>query len=141
MAIHQNAAKSAQNQATLFSGVAEAIQIMARILPNAPPEMDAIVHNLNQQAASSSREAQTRMAGIQNAQLVTRYYETPIVRPTYPPASDEQPTRVNYRELLMLTGYFDPNDKSTDFKHVWQKLVNYGTMNQFQKGQYVQSKL
>ncbi len=84
--------------------------------------MDAIVHNLNQQAASSSREAQSRIAGIQNAQLVTRYYETPIVRPTYPPASNEQPPRVNYRELLMLTGYFDPNDKATDFKHVWQKL-------------------
>ena len=139
MAIHQNAARSAQNQATLFSGVAEAIQLMARNLPNAPPEMDTIVHNLNQQAASSSREAQSRIAGIQNAQLVTRYYETPIVRPTYPPASNEQPLRVNYRELLMLTGYFDPNDKATDFKHVWQKLVDYGMMNQFQMEQYVQA--
>jgi len=139
MAIHQNAAKTAQNQVILFSGVAKAIHLMARNIPNVPPEIDTIVHNLNQQAALSNREAHTKIASLQNAQMVTKYYETPIMRPSYPIPSSAQPPKVNYKELLMLTGYFDPNDKLTDCKHVWQKLIDYGSMNDFQQEQYIQA--
>jgi len=139
MAIHQNAAKSAQNQATVFAGVAEAIQLMARHMPNMPPEMENVVQSLTQQAALSNREAQSKIASLQNAQMVTRYYETPVMMPAYPVRATAQPIRVNYKELLMLTGYFDPNDKLHDFKHTWQKLLDYGVMNEFQEAQYIQA--
>ena len=39
----------------------------------------------------------------------------------------------------MLTGYFDPADKSAEFKHTWQKLYDYATMNEYQETHYMQA--
>ena len=137
--IHQNAANAAQSNADVFSGVAEALQLMARAMPNAPPEMNNIVHALNQKALQSSRDANLKNEGLRNARRVAKYYETPIIKPAYPIPDHHQNPRVNYKELLMLTGYFDPNDKSHDFKHTWQKLLDYGSLNEFQEEQYMQA--
>ena len=137
--IHQNAANAAQSNADVFSGVAEALQLMARAMPNAPREMNNIVHALNQKALQSSREANSKNEGLRNARRVAKYYETPIIKPAYPIPDHHRNPRVNYKELLMLTGYFDPNDKSHDFKHTWQKLLDYGSLNKFQEEQYMQA--
>ena len=137
--IHQNAANAAQSNADVFSGVAEALQLMARAMPNAPPEMNNIVQALNQKAMQSSRDANLKNEGLRNARRVAKYYETPILKPAYPVPDRHRIPRVNYKELLMLTGYFDPNDKSHDFKHTWQKLLDYGSLNDFQEEQYMQA--
>jgi hypothetical protein len=137
--IHQNAANAAQSNADVFSGVAHALQLMARAMPNAPPEMNNIVQALNQKAMQSSRDANLKNEGLRNARRVAKYYETPIMKPAYPIPDSHRSPRVNYKELLMLTGYFDPNDKSHDFKHTWQKLLDYGSLNEFQEEQYMQA--
>ena len=137
--IHQNAANAAQSNADVFSGVAEALQLISRAIPNAPPEMDHIVQALSLKAIQSSKEAILKNEGLQKARRVTKYYETPIMKPAYPIPTRRFDPRVNYKELLMLTGYFDPNDKNHDFKHTWQKLLDYGSLNEFQENQYMQA--
>jgi hypothetical protein len=41
------------------------------------------------------------------------------------------------KEVIMVAGYFDPADSQSDFKHVWQKLLDYGEAHEFQETQYL----
>ena len=137
--IHKNAAAAAKTNADLFSGFAEFMHLMAESHPNPPEGIPEMVNAFTQKAILAERDANAKMEGLQHAQRVTRYYETPIAKPVYPVVDNRRTIRVNHKELLMLTGYFDPSDKSHDFKHTWQKLVDYGSMNQFQEEHYMQA--
>jgi len=137
--IHKNAADAARTNADLFSGFAEFMNIMAESHPNPPAGIPQMVHTFTQKAILAQRDANAKTEGLQHAQRVTRYYETPIAKPAFPVPDHRRFIRVNHKELLMLTGYFDPNDKSHDFKHTWQKLLDYGSMNEFQEEHYMQA--
>jgi hypothetical protein len=135
--IHKNAAASAKANADMFSGLAEFMNAMSADQPN--QGIQRLVHTFTQKAILAQRDAKAKDEGLQQAQRVTRYYETPIARPAFPAPDHRRTIRVNHKELLMLTGYFDPNDKTHDFKHTWQKLLDYGTMNEFQEEHYMQA--
>jgi len=136
---HKNAAESAKNQAKLFTGCAEMMQMMANAMPNPPPEAHNLIRDFTEKAIWAHRYAQAKRSGILNAQRVTRYYETPITKPDFPYGDPVADIRVNHKEMLTLTGYFDPADKSADFKHTWQKLYDYATMNEYQEDYYMQA--
>jgi len=112
---------------------------MTRTHPNPPESLPTMADNFARQAILAEQEAKSRLDGLKTARQVTSYYETPIARPTFPTPDPRNRVRVNHKELLMLTGYFDPADKSADFKHTWQKLLDYGTMNDFQEEHYLQA--
>jgi hypothetical protein len=137
--IHKNAAEAARKNADLFSGFAELVNALAKSVPNLPPEMPTLVSQFTKKALLAGKEAQAKTDGIRRAQRVTNYYETPIAKPAFPMLMDDRPIRVNHKELLMLTGYFDPADKSSDFKHTWQKLLDYASMNSYQEDHYMQA--
>jgi hypothetical protein len=137
--IHKNAAASAKANADMFSGLAEFMNAMSANQPHPPEGIQRMVHTFTQKAILAERDAKAKNEGLLQAQRVTRYYETPIARPSFPVPDSRRYTRVNHKELLMLTGYFDPNDKTHDFKHTWQKLLDYGTMNEFQEEHYMQA--
>jgi len=137
--IHKNAAETARNQADLFSGCADMMQMMANLMPNPPPEAQNLIRDFTEKAIWAHRDAQAKRNGILDAQRVTKYYETPIMKPDFPYGDPAHEVRVNHKELLMLTGYFDPADKSAEFKHTWQKLYDYATMNEFQETHYMQA--
>jgi hypothetical protein len=137
--IHTNAAQTAENQARMYSDMAEFMALMTRSHPNPPSALPAMADNFARQAIIAEQEAKSRKEGLKNARQITAYYETPIARPTFPTSAPRFPVKVNHKELLMLTGYFDPSDKSADFKHTWQKLLDYGTMNDFQEQHYLQA--
>jgi hypothetical protein len=138
--IHKNAASAAQTNADMYSGFAEALQMLSRAHPNPPAGMDAIVHSFAQKAIQSGREAVIRNEGLQNARKVTKYYETPINKPAYPTVHDQTiNVRVNLKEIAIQTGFFDPADKTHDFKHIWQKLLKYGSRNDYQESHYMEA--
>ena len=137
--IHKNAAASAKANADMFAGLAEFMNAVNANQPNPPQEVQRLVHSFTQKAILAERDAKAKNEGLQQAQRVTRYYETPIARPTFATPDHRRTIRVNHKELLMLTGYFDPNEKSHDFKHTWQKLLDYGTQNDFQEEHYMQA--
>jgi hypothetical protein len=139
LVIHQNSADSLQTNANIMSGLAEFMSTLVQNNPNPPPNLANIAHNFAQQAIIAQREATVKNVGLQNARKVTQYYETPISKPAYPRADNRHRIKVNHKELLVLTGYFDPNDKSHDFKHTWQKLLDYGSQNEFQEEHYMQA--
>jgi len=137
--IHKNAAEVAKNQAEMFTGCAEMMQMMADAMPNPPAEAQNLIAEFTQKAIWAHRDAQAKRTGIQNAQRVTQYYETPIMKPDFPYPDPERHVRVNHKELIMLTGYFDPKDPSAVFKHTWQKLLDYARMNEYQEEHYMQA--
>lgn len=137
--IHKNSAEAARANADLFSGFAEFMSLMAQTHPNPPPAIPQMVHQFTQKAIMAEREATAKIEGLVNAQKITRHYETPIAKPAFPIVDHRRIIRVNHKELLMLTGYFDPTDKNSDFKHTWQKLLDYGSMNEFQEDHYMQA--
>jgi hypothetical protein len=98
----------------MFSGFAELVQALTRTVPNLPPLMSQLVNNFTQEAIQADTEAQAKTEGIQQAQKVTNYYATPIAKPAFPLITAGRPIRVNHKELLMLTGYFDPSEPSSD---------------------------
>jgi len=128
--IHKNAAKTAKNQTDFFTGCAEMMQLMANSIPNPPAEAQHLIRDFTEKAIWAHRDAQAKHSGILNAQRVTQYYETPIMMPDFPYPVPARNVKVNHKELLMLTGYFDPMDKSADFKPTWQKLYDYGGMKE-----------
>ena len=137
--IHKNAASSAKMNADIYAGMAEFMNAIAENQVNPPQEVQRMVNTYTQKAIMAERDAKAQLDGLKQAQRVTRYYETPIARPDFPTPDRHRLIRVNHKELLMLTGYFDPSDKSHDFKHTWQKLLDYGTMNEFQEEHYMQA--
>ena len=32
---------------------------------------------------------------------------------------------IQFRDIISLTGYFDPSKNGTEFRHVWMKLYDY----------------
>ena len=137
--IHKNAASSAKMNADIYAGMAEFMNEIAENQVNPPQEVQRMVNTYTQKAILAERDAKAQLDGLKQAQRVTRYYETPIARPDFPTPDRHRSIRVNHKELLMLTGYFDPNEKSHDFKHTWQKLLDYGSMNEFQEEHYMQA--
>ena len=106
--------------ADIYAGMAEFMNAIAENQVNPPQEVQRMVNAYTQKAIMAERDAKAQLDGLKQAQRVTRYYETPIARPDFPTPDRHRLIRVNHKELLMLTGYFDPNEKSHDFKHTWQ---------------------
>ena len=104
--IHKNAAASAKANADMFAGLAEFMNAMSENQPNPPEGVQRLVHTFTQKAILAERDALAKNEGLQQAQRVTRYYETPIARPAFTTPDHRRTIRVNHKEILMLTGYF-----------------------------------
>ena len=102
------------------------------------PEFRNTVTDLYDEIEETRKEANAKEEGLRRATRIVDYYQTPIQKPDfYVPYPDERPTRVNLKELIMVTGYFDPSEKDADFKHVWNKLLDYGMAERYEEHHYI----
>jgi hypothetical protein len=85
----------------------------------------------------TKQRAEEKSEGMKKAHKIVEYYKTPIQKPPSMDLVNTDRTRVNLRELIMVTGYFDPQDKESDFKHVWHKLLDYGQINNYGETHYM----
>ena len=122
--------------------IAEFMNYTLQVNPDMPEAAIDLTKQILEEAKRSNQSANLKMEGLDRASKVVNYYETPITKPIYPDRDDTDrlpPVFFNLRELLMVTGYFDPTDKEADFKHTWQKLLDYGTTNNFDEPHYLQA--
>ena len=93
-------------------------------------DLAADIHQTRTDAAEKSK-------GIQRAAQIVDYYQTPIQRPEIDHDTFFPDVRLNLKELIMITGYFDPSNSQADFKHVWHKLLDYGQSQNYQEKHYI----
>ena len=75
--------------------------------------------------------------GIQKAQKVVKHYNQSIPTPTFYTGTAE--INIQFRDIISLTGYFDPSKNGSEFRHVWMKLYDYGSLQKFQESHYTQA--
>ena len=140
--IHKQDVTTHQTTSGFLGKIAEFMNYTLHANPDMPDAAIDITKQILEQAKHSNQTANLKLEGLDRASKVVNYYETPITKPIYPDRDLHDhihPVQFNLRELLMVTGYFDPSDKDSDFKHTWQKLLDYGTLGNFEENHYLQA--
>ena len=103
------------------------------------PEFHDMARQMAQEIQTTKVKAAQSAQGMKKASKIVEYYKTPIQKPQNLESVESSRTRVNLKEVIMVTGYFDPNDKESDFKHVWHKLLDYGQSQNYGETHYMQA--
>jgi len=114
--------------------------------------LNALIHNqpeaanliplrdsLNQQAQLATQIANEKLCSLKKAQTVVNYYKSPIQKPLIQrPPDDYRKTfhRTSPKEIMSVTGVYDPKNGNADFQHIWSKLIGYGQANYFNEQEY-----
>jgi hypothetical protein len=134
--MHKKSIEDTLRNADYLHKMAEFMVHTCQANPGIAPEADALAKDLMLEVNRNRRDAQIRQEGIRKAGRIVNYYQTPIEKPIYGPDTDHVRPYFNLKEVIMVAGYFDPADGHSDFKHVWQKLLDYGEAHEFQERQY-----
>jgi len=81
-------------------------------------------------------------SSVTQATKVANKYKTTFTKPTITKAPDTyqpNPQRTSAREIISVTGKFDPRNDRSDFSQVWNKLTSYGKLNYFDENDYIQA--
>ena len=125
--------KSKQNSEMLTS-VSELVIKQAQIIPNR--DSLTLANNLLKQSLQYRDESLQLERGIQKAQTVVNHYKQSIPTPRLFQKLD---TCINIRDIISLTGYFDPEKNGAEFRHIWMKLYDFGLTQEFSEQQYIQA--
>ena len=138
--MHQKAIDDTLERANMMQKM---MQLMLHARPNTGEDVsnqfDHMAREMVEDIQASKQKAQQSAQGMKKASKIVDYYRTPILKPENLTAVESARTRVNLKELLMVTGYFDPSDKESDFKHVWHKLLDYGKSENYGETHYMQA--
>ena len=93
---------------------------------------------LLQKSQETFQKMNQKREGLKKAKAVREYYRKPIHQPEYTD-SEQHNTYFNARDIISVTGYFDPSQPDADFKHTWMKLTDYGTLQNFEEKHYMQA--
>ena len=111
--------------------------LMIHSLKQDPTHENAdMAKKLLQKSHSTLQAMNNKKEGLRKAQKVRDYYRKPISQPTFDTNST---TYFNARDIISVTGYFDPSLPDADFKHVWMKLTDYGQLQKFDEKHYMQA--
>ena len=139
---HKQDVLANQTTSGFLGKIAEFMNYTLQVNPDMPPQAIELTREILEESRHSNQQANLKLEGLNRASRVVSYYETPIEKPTYTDRDFDDryvEPHFNLREILMVAGYFDPNDKEADFKHTWQKLLDYGTNNRFMEHHYLQA--
>ena len=125
--------KSKQN-VDMLTSVSELVIKQAQLIPNR--DSLTLANNLLKQSLQYRDESIQLERGIQKAQTVVNHYKQSI--PT-PRVFANDGTNINIRDIISLTGYFDPEKNGAEFRHIWMKLYDFGLSQQFSEQQYIQA--
>ena len=136
--MHKDAIKESINKADMFQQLAQLL-IESKLQSNQTisSNFESIAKNIASEVQKTKQQAEIRTQGIERAAKVVDYYQTPIQKPQIPTQNDYYEVRLNLRELIMITGYFDPTNPNADFKHVWHKLLDYGQSQNYAEKHYM----
>ena len=131
---HKDDLKKVQQTSDLLSTFSEVIAKQAQIVPDR--SSIALAQSLLEKSLQYKDEGRHLQQGIQRAQDVVKFYNKSIPTPV---VSQNTNQHVMLRDIISLTGYFDPDKDNSEFRHVWLKLYDYGKIAQFSEENYIQS--
>ena len=132
--VHSDDLKKALQTSDLLSSFSEIIAQQAKIIPDR--NSITLAQNLFNKSQQYKEEGREIEEGMKKAQEVVRYYDKTIPLPALP---KDDSTQVMIRDIISLTGYFDPEKDPPEFKHIWTKLYDYGTTYKFSEHNYKQA--
>ena len=136
--IHRMELLDQRQQAETAQQLHNIVKIMLQRQPDAAT-LTPLCQALERQAQVATQAAYEKASSIQKARKVVNYYKSPIQKPIYRLAPDDYRKsfhRTSPREIVSVTGTFDPNVPNNDFQHVWSKLIGYGQANFFTEQEY-----
>lgn len=90
---------------------------------------------------SAQEEIQiSKYAEIKKAQSIASKYKKGAKKPTIKDAPENYqytPQRTSPKEIISVTGKFNPADLKADFTHMWSKLTGYGQLHHFTEEEYI----
>jgi len=97
------------------------------------------IEELEAQKNEHLQKGKNLQSGVSEAHKVANRYKTVLLKPTVAPAPQGvnlNPQRTSPREIISVTGKFDPQDEKADFNQLWNKLTAYGQLNYFEEDDY-----
>ena len=128
----------AENQ--VKAQVAEQLQKVLGLLLQKDDKATAdYIAELEAQKVQHTRQTETLKTGVSEAQKLASKYKTILAQPTIrrpPQGITLNPQRTSPREIISVTGKFDPHEERADFNQIWNKLTSYGQLNYFEEADY-----
>ena len=128
----------AENQ--VKAEVAEQLQkVLQLVLGKDEKATHDYIQELETQKQKHTEQTQALKTGVSEAQKLANKYKTVLSQPSIkkpPQGTPLNPQRTSPREIISVTGKFDPFDDKTDFNQIWNKLTAYGQLNYFEEGDY-----
>lgn len=130
-----------QEQKSTADTAKQMYNILNALIHNQPEAANLIPlrDTLNQQAQAAAQLANEKLCSLRKAQTVVNYYKSPIQKPLIQrPPDDYRKTfhRTSPKEIMSVTGVYDPKNGNADFQHIWSKLIGYGQANYFNEQEY-----
>ena len=94
---------------------------------------------LEKQSQQSLKVGQIKKSHIEKAEKVADKYNTSLKKPTFtePPAEYAlTPQRTSPREIISVTGKFNPSTEKADFTQIWNKLTAFGQVHYYGENEY-----
>jgi len=116
-------------------------RILNALIENQPEAVNLIPlrDSLGRQAQVAAQTANDKLTSLRKAQTVVNYYKSPIQKPVFLPVPDDYRKtfhRTSPKEIMSVTGTYDPKNGNADFQHIWSKLIGYGQANYFNEQEY-----
>jgi len=114
-------------------------QVVSLIADKESPAVKNLIEKLDEDLKRNITIGQIRDSHLKRAQKVASKYKTNLEKPTInevPQNYTLGPQRTSPREIISVTGKFNPANDKADFAHIWSKLTGYGTNNYFQEDEY-----
>ena len=137
--LHMVQYQAAKDQATQFTFVKNVATVLATANPD-NAALKALEDKLAQQADIMQKQLDFQKQCFDKADKVVSYYKAGLTKPKIEAAPNTYvPThsRLSPREIISVTGQFNPRDKTSEFTQVWHKLLGYGQANYFTQKEYI----
>lgn len=99
-----------------------------------------LMEKLGEEEQNDIERTKTMVQGVSTANKIAKKYKTSLAIPTISQAPDRaqlNPQRTSPREIITVTGKFNPSHQKADFNQMWNKLTSYGQLNYFAEEDYI----
>ena len=135
MKLNNDELKKSKQNSDLLTSISELVIKQAQIRPDR--DTITLANNLLEQSLQYRDESIQLERGIKKAQTVVNHYKQSIPKPQLYHGGDTE--TINIRDIISLTGYFDPEKNGAEFRHIWMKLYDFGLIQKFAEQQYIQA--
>ena len=98
------------------------------------------MNKLENEKAEHIERSKSIVQGVSAANKVAKKYKTSLATPLFTEAPERvtlNPQRTSPREIITVTGKFNPHEHKADFNQMWNKLTSYGQLNYFTEEDYI----